>query len=158
MSNKYSVNDPPLPHQKKQYLRTASPNVARLTTFFTCRKLEPLWKHGLNQRILKYQSSNVTTTVKHSQDSAEGITHFFLLASMEHWGWPWYGTYVSLFFRSPIISSTWSQAQLSSSPLTRGDSLSPVSVHKHKYTGCSMLGYFNPGERGQNTEIGLKND
>lgn len=29
---------------------------------------------------------------------------------------------------------------------------------KNNYIGCSMLGYFNSGERGQNTETGLKDD
>lgn len=74
MSNKYSVNGPSLPPiSKNQYLRAVSPNAA-VIAFFTCRKLEQLWKHILNQRILKYQNSNVTSTVKHSEDSAEGNT------------------------------------------------------------------------------------
>lgn len=45
-SNKCPVNGSSLPPVSiNQYLRAASTKAARVTAFFTCRKLKPLWKH-----------------------------------------------------------------------------------------------------------------
>lgn len=81
MSNKCPGNGPCLPPINiNQYPREASPDCSKSHSLLHQQEVKTIVEtHVLNQRILKYQSSNVTSTVKHPHDSADGNTYLFLL-------------------------------------------------------------------------------
>lgn len=119
MSSKWPI---PATHQHKPIPKGSLSHCSKSHSLLHLQEVKTTMEtHALNQRTLKYQSSSVTPIVKNSQDSAARNTYFSLLFPC---------TFVSIFCGPPILSSSGCEVQLSSSPLTCGESLSTVPVPK----------------------------